>query len=136
MAGSDNHAMTMVVVVVVVVVVVMMMMMMMMAMTAAVVVIVTVSDVSQRDERVCNLGRAERILDSPGSSRVLLGDCPVLPHFSYPGMCSVICKIQNGTVRRHFVSEEGHCVHSAENKHVLLITFVFRKLFVTTAGTK
>jgi hypothetical protein len=92
--------------------------------TTAVVVIITVSDVPQRDEHVCNLRRAERILDSPESSRVLFGDCPVLPHFSYPGMCSVICKIQNGTVQRHLVCEEGHCVHSAENKRVLLITFV------------
>ena len=93
-------------------------------MTAVVGVIVTVSDVRQRDEHVCNLGREERILDSPESSRVLLGDCPVLPHFSYPGMCSVICKIQNGTVQRHIISEEGRCVRG------LLITCVFRKLFV------
>jgi hypothetical protein len=123
--------MTMVVVVVVVVVVVMVMMMMMMmamamamAMTAVVGVIIIVSVVPQRDEHVCNVCHAESILDSPESSRVLLGDCPVLPHFSYPGMCSVICKIQNGTVQRHFVCEEGHYVHSAENKRVLLITFV------------
>ena len=113
----------------------MVVMIMMMAMTA-VVVVIAVSDVPQRDEHVCNLGRAKRILDSPGSSRVLLADCPVLPHFSYPGMCSVICKIQNGTEHRHFVSEEGHYVHSAENKRVLLIIFVFRKLFVTIVGTK
>jgi len=108
----------------------MMMMMMMTAMTAAVVVFITVSDVPQRDKHVCNFGRAERILGSPESSRVLLGDCPVLPHFSYPGMCSVICKIQNGTVQRHFLSEEGQCVHSAENQLVLLITFVYRKLLL------
>lgn len=89
MAGIDNHAMTTVVVVV-------------MAMTAVVIVINTVSVVPHRDEHVCNLGRAERILDSPESSRVFLGDCPVLHHVSYLGMCSVICKIRNGTVQRHF----------------------------------
>lgn len=107
-----------------------------MAMTAVLIVIITVSVVPHRDEHVCNLGRAERILDSPESSRVLLGDCPVLPHFSYLGMCPVICKIQNGTVQRHFLSEEGHYVPSAENKRVQLIAFVYRKLFVTIVGTK
>jgi hypothetical protein len=89
--------MTMVVVVMVVVVVVVA------AAAAAAAVVITVSVVPKRDEHVCNLGRAERILDSPGLSRVHLGDCPVLPHFSYPVMCSVTCKIQNGTVQRHFV---------------------------------
>jgi hypothetical protein len=78
-------------------------------MAVVVVVIITVSVVPHRDEHVCNLGRAERILDSPASSRGLLGDCPLLPHFSYLGMCSVICKIQDGTVQRHFVIVEGHC---------------------------
>ena len=38
-----------------------------------------------------------------------LGDYPVLPHFSYPGMCSVISKIENETVQRHVVREERHC---------------------------
>ena len=106
------------------------------AATAVVIVIIPVSVVPHRDEHVCNLGRVERILDSPESSRVLLVHCPVLPHFSYLGMCSVICEIQNGTEQRHFLSEEGHYVHSAEIKRVLLIAFVYRKLFVTIVGTK
>jgi hypothetical protein len=111
----------MVVVVVVVVMMMMMIMVVVVVVTAVVGVIITASDVRQRDEHVCNLGRAERILDSPESSHVLPGSYPVLPHFRYPGMCSVICKIQNGTVQRHCISEEGRCVLSAENKRGLLI---------------